>query len=103
MIGFDSVITVAPGPLAAASFHAAISLKLTNSRGVAAQSVPRENLRRSIVEVRQRPFQEQLGGMAVPCLRKVELNRLATAIHSTEQIHPFSGDPHERLIHMPSG
>jgi hypothetical protein len=103
VVGFDTVITVAPRPLAAPSFHATISLELPNGRWVTAQSVTRENLRRLVIGVRQSPFQEQLGGLAVTCLGEVEVNRLTTAIHGTEQIHPFAGNPHKRLIHMPSG
>src|SRR4029079_2633371 len=29
----------------------------------------------------------------VPCLREVEINRLAMRIHRAEQVHPFAGDP----------
>jgi hypothetical protein len=103
VIGFDAVIAVAPCPLATPSFHAAISLELTNGGWVTAQSVAREYLRRSVFRVRQCPLQEQLGGLTVPCLGQVEINRLATAIHGAKQIHPLAGDPHGRLIHMPSG
>jgi hypothetical protein len=79
VIGFDTVITIAPRPLAAPSFHATISLELTNGCGVTAQSVARESLRRLVVGVRQCPFQEQLDGLAVPCLGEVEVHRLAAA------------------------
>jgi hypothetical protein len=49
----------------------------------------------------QRSFQKDLRGFAILRFRLVEFYRLATAIHSPEQVHPTAGDANKSLVHVP--
>src|SRR5262245_33590066 len=82
VIGFDTVIAVAARSLTATPRHMTIGLKFTNGRWITPQSVSRDNVRRSVVGVRQCPAQEQLGGLAVACFGQIEIDGLTTAIVS---------------------
>src|SRR5215469_14272711 len=102
MVRFDPVVTVAPCSLPATTMQVTFFLQFSNGRRIAAQAVAREDSRRPVVAVVQSAFQEQLGGLTIAGLRKVEVHGLAATIDRTEQVHPSAANPHKCLIHVPS-
>jgi hypothetical protein len=102
VIGFDSIIAVAPGSLTAVASNVSLRLEFPKCGGIATQTVAGEYIeymRWSVIRARQRSFQEQLGGLTISRFRKKEVDRLPLAIHGAEQVHPFTG---EEVLRSPS-
>ena len=84
VIGFDPVIAVGAGSLAAVARDLTVCLEFPKCGWIAAQTIAGEYVGRSVIGVCQRSFQEQFGGLAIPRLRKIEIDRLALAMFRAE-------------------
>jgi len=81
----------------------AFLLQFADRGRITAQAIPREDVGRAIVGIRQRLFQEAFGGFPIPRLRKVEVHGLPLAVDGPEQVQPASRNPNEGFIHVPGG
>jgi len=100
VIGFDSVIAIAPSSLAAVLRDLSFGLQLPPRGRVTTQAIPDEYMWRPVVRIGQSLFQEQLGSFAIPRLRQVEVYSLALAIDRPKQVHLPAGDLNKGFIYI---
>ena len=102
MVRLDPVIGKTMRSLRAAPLHLSLGLEFSKSRGVTAQAISDEHVRRPIVRIRQSLLQKDLRCFAIARLRQIEIDGLAMSVNRAEQVHPFAGDSNESFIDVPS-